>query len=53
MKKNQFHHMKVEIPDNNGNIKMVSYRDILYIIYDKPYTSFVYTEKEKTKKKTS
>ncbi|MDR2131619.1 MAG: LytTR family transcriptional regulator DNA-binding domain-containing protein [Odoribacteraceae bacterium] len=51
MKTPIFHHLKIEIHDKNGNIEMIPYNDILYMIYDKPYTLLVWMEKGKTKKK--
>jgi DNA-binding LytR/AlgR family response regulator len=46
----RFHHLKIELQDNNGNIEMIPYRDIRYMIYEKPYTILVYMEKEERKK---
>lgn len=50
MTKLRFHHQKIEIWDKTGNIEMFSYCDIMYMIYEKPYTSMICMENGKTKK---
>jgi hypothetical protein len=45
-----FHHLKLALPHKNGDVEMISYRDLLYMIYDKPYTTFYYMEHGKVRK---
>jgi DNA-binding LytR/AlgR family response regulator len=45
-----FHHLKIELLHKNGDIELVPYADILYITYDKPYTTFCYMENRKERK---
>jgi DNA-binding LytR/AlgR family response regulator len=45
-----FHPLKMEVTCNSGDIEMIPYNDILYLVYDKPYTTLCYIENKKEKK---
>jgi DNA-binding LytR/AlgR family response regulator len=45
-----FHCKKLEISNKCGDIEIIKFRDIAYIIYDKPYSTFFYLEKSEKKK---
>jgi DNA-binding LytR/AlgR family response regulator len=53
MKKQLFFHRdseKLDIPNIQGDIEIINFRDIIYVTYDKPYCGFFYMEKAEKKK---